>query len=252
MSQDGICLDIKKFQHTLKDIEKRPDVYTLPSNEMEKVMAHDRERISRITEERERCKTELVTAGIVSHIRHLQHRIFYFDSILEILEHYQRNFKHIIQKRKCDPILEKLGGLLPWRPDVLSFKMTIPKQLFHTVDTTLFPRPEAFTQWHQAYNTWVTNIPGAQKLLADQQSLNFWSSFETDLYNGKPTNGRIIQISNADEEPDELIVWTDTFHWMKNGILPNVIIDDLYSRGLTEDEIQTLFPRHRLPARRLD
>lgn len=240
-------MDLQLFLRNINKREERTKPFKLPSDELEKMAAWDIERISLIKAELEECKKISVIGCSSALVSHLSNRIYYFTEVLKVLNQYQIEIQHVLRKRKCKAILAKLGGWLRQEPWITKICTLIPLDICRLIDMSSNDRYHAF---REKYAEWKETIVEEPKKLRLQEELFFiYSYFDkrssyTEL---------IVSIFNEGvEEPLEFFYWFDRVYILNNSVIPTIVIDELLERGLREEEIQTLFPEHKLPTRRLD
>ena len=223
-------------------------LYNIPSEQMEQMLVDN--RISRMKEELRQYEIELSREISERREKHLRHRLFYFLEVIEIVEIYNFDLRRIIQSRKCQAILSKIT-LLTTPPAIYHMDTSIPLDVFLTVDLKIYPHMDSFALFRKAYDEWFTRVAREpEKGRAASNKLVFFS----ELYDEPRRElGKIIQIRTRNKEVlIELIMWSNTIHWMRKQILPRLVVDDLMKEGLTYEEIQILFPEHLLPSQRLE
>lgn len=238
--------NVKKFTRDVRTANQRIGIYNLPSPEMEELMFKDRERIAKLQAEFDRCLQELkkieLCWGNPADIKHYSFRAFYHQQRLKILRQDQAAFIHTLNKRKCLEILDKMGGYFKWIPCAREPIITdIPQTVLFECDWNLYPSAECT----RPIRDWVGSSLGTG---GNQYTSLIPVKLMTFLYSGRETErGSFAKINDL-----ELLHWGDKIFWIEKGILPQEAVDGLLEHGLTEDEIQILYPHHKLPKRRLN
>lgn len=246
--EDCLTFD-KTVLHNFVKQEGKGDLTLLSSAELEQLSTLDVEKITRTLAEIKRCKEELSTAVYSSLISHLKHRIFYLEYVLEIRKQYQKDIKCILHKRKCSSIIAKHNDFLRVEP-YSSFITIIPLSLFELIDNTvdtchLFKTDPFKTQ----YLIWKETQTDERRKESQMQLLIMFCHLTERCDDSQV----ILQVFNSGKEtPIEIPVWFKKLYILKNSTLPTAVVNELFERGMNEEEIRTLFPEHHLPSQRLN